>query len=53
MSPIFFYKDQIISLHVIELEKKKMGKKYQGNWTERGVIKDMVITLMLLQNNSK
>ena len=35
MSPIFFYKDQIISLHVIELEKKN-GEKISGELDREG-----------------
>jgi hypothetical protein len=34
--------------------EKKWGKNNRGgNWTERGVIKDMVITPMQLQNSAK
>ena len=51
--PLFFHKDQIISLGLIELWKQIEKKNLGGKLDREGVIKDMVITLMLLQNSSK
>jgi hypothetical protein len=53
MSPNFFIKIGSLVRRNRAL-KKKWEKNIRGeNWREREVIKDMVITLMLLQNSSK